>query len=210
MNILKKILSIVILGLAMLCLVSCSANRTDTTPEQALENGMAALKAMEDNEEVEKWFETNPYMTEANRFSGDDDEAWVQAQAMSADLSYTVHNMDEPADGQSAVLSCTVTNKKIPLILGDFMNQVIANSMVSKDSGEHRDMGEYLCQLLDNITETVDIDVDIQMFRNEETGEWVIAVDDALINALTGGMVETMGSISDAASDLGDVNTALN
>jgi|GEM_PF-1896872 len=171
------------------------------TPEQAVNNAFTALKAL-DEVTVEKYFNDENFFEdeEGTSDSGFSEEL---SQLFYAKLDYKI--LSSSISGDTAIVTTKITNTDMSIIFGEYMLEMIGLAFEEAYKPEEEQMSdeefdqkaeEILYGLLtrdDNPTVTNTVDVRLTKSGNT----WIIAEDEELLDALTGGLISVLNEWSE-------------
>lgn len=171
----KKIL----LGVALLLMVTLTACATTETPEQAVNNALKGFKEA-DSEKIEEYFgELNGFVDPA---TGETDEA---TRLILEHLEYETLSSEE--NGKEAVVETEIKNVDMLPIMEEYFEQVV--ELEFDEDATEEEMGDKFQALViellnEDDLETFTTKVDVRL--EEVENEWKIHLDEGLMNALLG------------------------
>lgn len=191
----RKVLTIILYSAMILSLVGCSGSSPENTVsgyldsfkdgkvEEAVEYVKGEIDIQDENDSTEVFDSENPEV----------DEAMKKAYSK---LTYEI--LDSTVDGDNATVKTEVTAPNLGVVMTELLQEVMPLAFASafSEDAEDDDMDELMDTMfidklnsedLSMVTKTVNINL------VKENDEWLIEVDDALLNALTG----NLGNIAD-------------
>jgi hypothetical protein len=188
----KKIILLFISTLLVFTLVACSSKET---PKEVVEKGITAIKDL-DIVQIQKYFDTDD-ISEENDIFGDDFEVEDMEifKLMTKNISYEVVSVN--VDGEVAVVEAKITNIDMAVVMREYITQALAlafGQIGQPDIDEEemqKQMEDLLIELLskeDNEMITTQVDITL----NDVEGVWKIDLNDALTNALFGGLTSVV------------------
>lgn len=186
----RKILCLALVVVLAFGLVGCGSGES---AEQAVGNALDAIKSM-DKEGIEKYIDYDE-LVEAEK---SDEEADLESEEMIKlvfeKLEYNIVSSEK--NGDTALVTTEITNINMAKVFGEFIME--AFSLAFSDI-EEEEMNSKMMEIFTNLinredNEMVTITVDINLKKIND--EWKIDMSDELSNAIFGGMVEAMDSLS--------------
>jgi hypothetical protein len=193
----KKIILLLISTLLVFTLVACSSKET---PKEVVEKGITAIKDL-DIVQIQKYFDTDD-ISDENDIFGDDFEVEDMEifKLMTKNISYEVVNVN--IDGEVAIVKAKITNIDMAVVMREYITQALALAFGQIGQSEideeemQKQMEDLLVELLskeDNEMITTQVDITL----NDVDGVWKIDLDDALTNALFGGLTSVVDDFQD-------------
>ena len=183
----KKVISLILALGMLLSLAACSSS----SPEDTVRQGLDALKNL-DQETVNQVFESgDSSVSDLSLDSEDETSQEINKQVFGA-LTYKITGSN--VDGDTATVTTEITTKDMSTIFSDLMQEAMSLYMQQGGQASSEDLQQ---QLVDTMKEklssagTATNTVDITVNKDSE-GQWKIAMDQDLANALTGGMINAI------------------
>lgn len=185
----KKILSLLMAVTLTLSLAACSSA---PSPEDAVTNGLEALKAL-DGPNIEKYFKDTDIIGELDAMAGEDMET---TKLFLSQLSYKV--ISSKVEKETATVSIEATNLDMSKIFAAYMEEAMGSMLqysltpeAERPSEEEmqKEFTAILTRLLaDPASEKITTAVDVKLSLVD--GQWKMEADPALGNAVLGGLLD--------------------
>ena len=187
----KKTLSIVLAVLLCLTLLAGCGGRESA--KTAVTNGMNALITL-DEEGMTKYFGNDASFSTA--FEGQGDSTREMVTQIMGGMTFSIGEVKE--DGDTATATVTLTNKDMSVVMNAFMTNLIgdvmAGNVTEADMTDEKYM-QYFADALTACTDTTSNEVTLPMSYTKDAG-WTITADAALADAMTGGFLTALSSMS--------------
>ncbi len=193
----KKILSLVCVFIMAVTLVSCGIE----SPERAVENALNAIKNL-DTETMEKYF------GEEELFEGDGEDATddiLEAEEVEKllveKLSFKILSSEK--DGDNATVKVEITNIDMQSVFARYMEELFSMAMeevfleLESDDYEEIEEEEVLQIFMDILSDEENkmTTSKVELKLSKTGGSWEIAADEALIDAIYGGIFTTISNM---------------
>jgi hypothetical protein len=190
----KKLVFIVISFMLVFTLAGCSSKET---PEEVVANGLTAIKNL-DLLKMQQYFDSEDINEEEDILGGGFEEQGMETlELLVKNMEYEI--ISSEIDEDEAVVVAKLTNIDMASIMEEYIAQafVLAMSSIGEEENEvdeaemQAKMEKIFTDLLardDNemVTNTVNIEL------NQVDGEWKMAFDDVLANAVFGGLMNAV------------------
>lgn len=200
--------SLLLCLLVCTCLLSACGAKSET-PETAVTNALNAVKAL-DTATMQKYFNQDDQIINLSDDETMSDSDKVFLEAIIKDLSFEI--ISSSVDGDKATVSVTITNTDMNEIFAQFMQLSFQDAFqYAFLPEEQRPSEEEIDQLYmqhfqdlmaqeDNPSVTTNIDISLTKAENS----WIINGDEALLDAIFGGLVSTMQNMAASLEGLAE------
>ena len=193
----QKILSLVCVFIMAVTLVSCGIE----SPERAVENALNAIKNL-DTETMEKYF------GEEELFEGDGEDATddiLEAEEVEKllveKLSFKILSSEK--DGDNATVKVEITNIDMQSVFARYMEELFSMAMeevfleLESDDYEEIEEEEVLQIFMDILSDEENkmTTSKVELKLSKTGGSWETAADEALIDAIYGGIFTTISNM---------------
>lgn len=195
----KRVLSLFLLIPLVLFLAGCGGEgvtaKKGETAEQSVKKALDAIKAA-DTEAASKYIDYNKIVNAGSTKtldSEDEKKSEEMAKMTFKNIQYKI--LESSEEEKTAVVKTEITNLDMNNVMTGFISQLfpLAFSGLDEEQLEAKSF-EIFTNLVSSETKTVTKTVDINLSKGEEG--WKIAGDDALADALTGGLVSFSNSMN--------------
>jgi len=184
----KKVLSIMLAFVLIFSFAGCGGE----APQKTVEKTLNAIKAA-DSKKASAYIDYNKLVKITTERLGTS-HSTDKIKLIFANLQYKV--ISSSTKGNSATVKVKITNTDMSAVMANLYQEAIKVAMSSdgKDAKEKK-MFETYQNLMDHYSKsTVDNTVSIQLLKLK--GKWQIQSDDALTNAILGGLIKSLDTNS--------------
>lgn len=182
----KKVLSILITIAMVFALVACS----NAGPDDTVSNYLDSYKNG-DLEEIDKYFLDSADSDEAEIIDNEDPEVDAAMENAYSKLTYEI--LDTNIDGDSAIVETEITAPNLGIVMTELIQEAMPLALASafSEDEDDDDMDALMNTMLIDKLNSEDLPmntktVDINLVKENEN--WLIDVDHALLDAMTGNM----------------------
>ena len=199
----RKILAL-LLGLSLLfTLAACGTSRPSA--QSVTESAIQGVQAV-DQESVQQYWGGELLEEDALGLNAQDTEL---LKALTKNLTYKVISAEEDEEAGTAVVSVEFTNIDMSPVMGDFMQSLLGDAfqyafLPEDQQPTEEELSEQYVQKFTELLSTEDLakkttSVEIPLTLVDD--QWKITPDDAIIDAMFGGMVTVVNSMDEAFSE---------
>ncbi len=187
----KKLLSILLCAVLVFAFAACGTpakTPAETTAAPTVEAESArALKALLDPLATGDFADTD--VLEGSAFANEDE---MMLNGIFGKFAYTIGEAVE--NGDTATVKATITMVDMGGLFAAYLTEAMAHA---NDADWDADGSEFSKMAAADDAETKDFAVEVKMEKAD--GKWVVAKEgnDALYNALTGGLLDSLGGLED-------------
>ncbi len=206
----KKFLFLFLLIPLVLSLAACGGEgvtaKKGETAEQSVEKALNAIKAA-DIEAASKYIDYNEIVNAGSTGTPDTEDekkSEEMSKAILKNIEYKI--LESSEEEKTAVVKTEITNLDMSNVMAEFISQLfpLAFSGLNEEQLNEKSF-EIFTNLVSSETKTVTKTVDINLSKSEEG--WRIVGDDALADALTGGLVSFSDSMNGNNENSGNSDT---
>lgn len=193
----KKIIILFMSTLLVFALAACSST---VTAKEVVEKGITSIKNL-DIVQIQKYFDTDD-ISDENDLLGDDFEVENMEvfALMTKNLSYEI--IDEKIDGDTATVKAKITNINMTIIMGKYITEALALafSQIGETDVDEAELEKQMEDLLVDLLSQEEIEMittEVGIKLNKVDEDWKIDLNDELINALFGGIMNFADEFQD-------------
>ena len=193
----KKLLSLMLAVTLVFSLVACGGS--GETAEQATKNALDAIKSAY-SEKAKEYVDYDELLD-----MGEDKKLDTEEQVKSDEMAKIIFEgleyeiLGSTENGESATVTANITNKDMSSVMSNLISQAFALAF-SGLSGDEMDakFEELMVELIQTEDKKVTEEINIDLVKAD--GKWKINMNDAFIDALSGGMMSYANGMNDAFS----------
>ena len=199
----RKILAL-LLGLSLLfTLAACGTSRPSA--QSVTESAIQGVQAV-DQESVQQYWGGELLEEDALGLNAQDTEL---LKALTKNLTYKVISAEEDEEAGTAVVSVEFTNIDMSPVMGDFMQSLLGDAfqyafLPEDQQPTEEELSEQYVQKFTELLSAEDLakkTTSVKIPLTLVDDQWKITPDDAIIDAMFGGMVTVVNSMDEAFSE---------
>lgn len=199
----RKILAL-LLGLSLLfTLAACGTSRPSA--QSVTESAIQGVQAV-DQESVQQYWGGELLEEDALGLNAQDTEL---LNALTKNLTYKVISAEEDEEAGTAVVSVEFTNIDMSPVMGDFMQSLLGDAfqyafLPEDQQPTEEELSEQYVQKFTELLSAEDLakkTTSVKIPLTLVDDQWKITPDDAIIDAMFGGMVTVVNSMDEAFSE---------
>lgn len=190
----KKFLAFLTTLVMVFAFAGCSGGES---PETAVSNYLKAFQTM-DLETIEKYTADAENTTDATEDAISDLETDEMGAAFVENLTFEILSSTQEED--TATVKVSITNVDMTNAMGKAISEMIplAFAGLSEEELEQKSTEAMISAIANNKDTTLTKEVDVSLVKGENN--WQVVPDDALADAITGGLVSFANSMNEAFS----------